>query len=81
MKQYCRYCVWLCINNCCYCDKHEKVIAESTARTTNKCKDFEFCEVDAFMETDGYKPRAPRRKTVPVDAGQQISIEEVMHHE
>ena len=46
----------------CYCDKHEKFKTESFAKHTNTCTDFEFCEMDPFMENpNAYKPR--REKT------------------
>ena len=62
MRQYCRYCIHLCTGNGTYCAAKEKLIAESTAKSLNHCKQFEFCEVDAFGETDGYKPRNSHRK-------------------
>lgn len=64
MKQYCRYCAYMCVTDThgCYCDKHEKFKTESFAKHTNTCTDFEFCEMDAFMENpNAYKPR--REKT------------------
>jgi hypothetical protein len=65
MKQYCRYCVWLCVNNVPYCDKKKEIRSKSSCMHTNKCKDFHFadCEPeyqDAFGITNGYKPRKPR---------------------
>lgn len=78
MKQYCRYCIWLCTGNGIWCDMHEKELAESTTKTVNNCKDFSFCEADAYMETDGYKPRAPRRSIVAAEEGVQISIDDVL---
>ena len=68
MKQYCRYCIHLHVNNFPYCDVKEKPLSVSTCKTPNKCKDYCFadCEEeyqDAFMENDkGYKPREPRKK-------------------
>lgn len=66
MKQYCRYCVHLCVNNVPYCDKHNETRSRSSCTHPNNCKDFEFadCEPgfqDAFGETNGYKPRRPRK--------------------
>ena len=63
MKQYCRYCIHLHVNNFPYCSKKEKQMSESSCKKTNRCEDFEFadCEPeyqDAFMEnTKGYHPR------------------------
>lgn len=34
---------------------------DSTAKSVNHCKEFEFNEMDAFFETDGYKPRKPKQ--------------------
>ena len=71
MKQYCRYCVNLCVNNFPYCSVKEKGLSESYCKRTNTCKDFVFADVepeyqDAFGETNGYHPRRPK-KTVPQD--------------
>lgn len=35
-------------------------MADSTAKSVNHCKEFEFNSIDAFFETDGYKPRKAR---------------------
>lgn len=65
MKQYCRYCVNLCVNNVPYCDVHKKCLSKSYCIHTNNCKDFVFADVepeyqDAFGETNGYKSRRQR---------------------
>lgn len=68
MKQYCRYCIHLCVNNFPYCDKKGKRLSESSCKKPNDCKEFEFsdCEPeyqDAFMENEkGYHPREPKEK-------------------
>lgn len=67
MKQYCRYCVYLCVNNAPYCMKKEEFRSESSCKHTNNCKDFKLadCEPeyqDAFFETNGYRPRGSRYK-------------------
>ena len=64
MKQYCRYCSHLCAGNGIWCGAKEKEVAESTAKSANHCKQFEFCETDAFFETNGYKERF-KKKTPP----------------
>lgn len=66
MKQYCRYCVYLYVNNVPYCTIHEECKSVSSCKRSNKCKDFVFADVepeyqDAFGETNGYKPRQPRQ--------------------
>lgn len=65
MKQYCRYCVELCVNNVPYCQAKEKVLSRSYCMHTNNCKDFRFADVepeyqDAFGITNGYRPRKPK---------------------
>lgn len=71
MKQYCRYCVNLCVNNFPYCSVKEKGLSESYCKRTNTCENFVFADVepeyqDAFGETNGYHPRQPK-KTFPHD--------------
>lgn len=61
MAQYCRYCTHLVTGNGIYCTAKNKTMAESTAKAVNHCKEFEFNEMDAFFETDGYKPREPKK--------------------
>lgn len=39
-----------------------KAMSDSTAKSVNHCKEFEFNEMDAFFETDGYKPRKEKAK-------------------
>ncbi|MBQ0090257.1 MAG: hypothetical protein KBT27_13105 [Prevotellaceae bacterium] len=67
MKQYCRYCTHLHVNNFPYCDVKEKELKETTCKTSNNCKDFLFadCEPeyqDAFGETKGYYPKNKHHK-------------------
>ena len=60
MKQYCRYCVNLVAGNGTYCEAHETDMSEVAAKRLNHCKDFDFCEIDAFGENlAGYRPREP----------------------
>ena len=60
MKQYCRYCGYLCTGNGTWCEKKQKEIADSTAKTENHCKQFLFCELDAYDITKKYKAREKR---------------------
>lgn len=65
MKQYCRYCVNLCVNNVPYCMERKQCLSESYCKRPNNCKDFIFADVapeyqDAFGETNGYHPRKPK---------------------
>lgn len=62
MKQYCRYCTYLYVNNFTWCQAKEKEISESKAKHENHCSDFDFNEIDAFGETKGYKPRQGSKK-------------------
>ena len=62
MKQYCRYCAHLAYGNGTWCSEHKKEMSDSTAKRVNHCKDFAFCEIDAFCENlAGYHPREPYR--------------------
>ena len=62
MTQYCRYCISLAYGNGTWCSKHKKEMSDSTAKRVNHCKDFDFCEIDAFGENlAGYHPREPYR--------------------
>jgi hypothetical protein len=77
MKQYCRYCIHLAYGNGTWCEVHEKEMADSTAKRVNTCKDFEFCEIDAFGENlDGYHPREAYRKHEAQELqGEQMKID------
>lgn len=84
MKQYCRYCIYLCVNNVPYCDIKKKVKGESSCKKPNKCKDFVFanCEPeyqDAFGETNGYKERKHKeRKPKEVVFDGQMTFTDLM---
>lgn len=67
MKQYCRYCVNLCVNNFPYCSAKGKALSESYCKHTNTCKEFIFADVeaeyqDAFGETGGYHERQRKER-------------------
>lgn len=49
---------------------------ESTAKGVNTCKLFDFCEIDAFGETDGYKPRQPKQTVIDEIGENQLRLEE-----
>lgn len=63
MKQYCRYCANCTCEEICVI-KNRSV----NAKSVNKCKEFEFCEMDALMSQDRdgeihcYRPREKREK-------------------
>lgn len=82
MKQYCRYCIYLCVNNVPYCDIKKKVRSESSCKRPNNCKDFELCTAepeyqDAFGETNGYKPRTRKEKSGREEV-QQMTIFDIL---
>jgi hypothetical protein len=76
MKQYCRYCAHLAYGNGTWCSKHKKEMSDNTAKRVNHCKDFDFCEIDAFCENlAGYHPResySARKNAEP--QGKQTSL-------
>ena len=76
MTQYCRYCISLAYGNGTWCSKHKKEMSDSTAKRVNHCKDFGFCEIDAFGENlAGYHPREPYRERTDAEAqGEQLTI-------
>lgn len=74
MKQYCRYCNNLVTGNGTYCTAKKKTMEDSTAKSVNHCKQFEFNEIDAFAETDGYKPR--KAKAMENSNFEQMRIDE-----
>jgi len=81
MKQYCRYCVWLCVNNAPYCDAKKEFRSVKSCKRPNKCKDFILCESepeyqDAFGETNGYKPRTAHTRRSKVDDHQMSMFEQ-----
>lgn len=65
MRQYCRYCVHLTTGNGIWCEERHKSMTEAACKTTNNCKKFEFCEIDAFDENQ--KPYKPREELQAVD--------------
>ena len=63
MKQYCRYCGYLTVNNFPWCGKREEAISVETAKSPNRCHDFAYNPMDAFGENEkGYIPRKHRKK-------------------
>lgn len=63
MKQHCRYCGYLTVNNIPWCEKREETISVETAKSPNRCHDFAYTPMDAFGENEkGYIPRKPRKK-------------------
>jgi hypothetical protein len=75
MKQYCRYCAYCVYGDVVWCDKLDKIISLSSAKTTNHCKHFEFCEIDALSGSllKKYKPREKKNN----QSHNQLSLFEV----
>ena len=60
MKQYCRYCANMVWGDSFYCEKKKKCFSESTVKSINKCKYFEFNPLDVLDIDKEYKPRKPK---------------------
>ena len=56
MKKYCRYCVYLVVNNVPYCDEHKEVMSRSSCKHTNNCKDFALSELGDVDTGKKYTP-------------------------
>lgn len=61
MNQYCRYCAWLSPSDY-YCEKKKICLSEKSCKRINKCKNFEFNEIDVFDITRIYKPKPQNKK-------------------
>lgn len=74
MKQYCRYCIHLVVDDVPFCGAKTKIMSENSAKSLNKCKDFEFVPIDAFNLNTEYKMRnKPQKK--PLKKLEQIKME------
>ena len=62
MKQYCRYCSHCSYGDVAYCNKLEKTMSEEKAKRINRCKDFEFLEIDVFNPDHTYKERQKKEE-------------------
>lgn len=56
MKQYCVYCSRLVCGEANHCEKKNKLLSDTTIKSVNKCKYFDFNELNAKNGTI-YKPR------------------------
>ena len=62
MIQYCRYCCHMVVGDANYCSKQERTMSDASAKSVNRCHDFEFNPIDAFGENEkGYQPRQPKK--------------------
>ncbi len=64
MKQYCRYCANCTFGDCIYCNELNKCLTEEQAKRTNKCKSFEFNEIDVFDMNKKYDPIKKKSKNI-----------------
>ncbi len=64
MKQYCRYCCYATQveEDMCACNKLNIVMNKQNACRPNKCKMFEFNEIDVFNFGHTYKPRKAKKE-------------------
>lgn len=74
MKQYCRYCTnaVLIDEGMIYCEAKKETRLQQNCITLNKCKDFDFNEMDVFDIEKIYQPRKVKKSLE-----NQIKMEEV----
>ena len=61
MTQYCRYCNNMVCGDANYCSVKEQTFSDAYICRTNRCKDFEFNEMDALDHSRIYKPRISKQ--------------------
>lgn len=62
MKQYCRYCANMVCGDANYCSWLKQTLSDNQIKNLNRCKGFEFCEIDALGENlKPYKPREEKQ--------------------
>lgn len=64
MKQYCRYCTNFCTGNGNWCEAKHIEPSDVYAKRPNRCKEFDFNEMDAYDIARVYKPRKEKPKEV-----------------
>lgn len=74
MKQYCRYCCYLCTGNGIWCDEQSREISEAAAKSPNKCHSFAFTPIDAFGNEKEYTPRKPKKTSSGKQCDGQMSL-------
>ncbi|MBQ9002244.1 MAG: hypothetical protein IJ087_10365 [Eggerthellaceae bacterium] len=52
VKHQCRYCTMLVTGNGIWCGYKQESMSEAATKRRNKCKHFEFVELDAYGERD-----------------------------
>lgn len=60
MKQYCRYCCWLTIGDCYYCQINDEVMSTAQIRRPNRCPSFELSVMGDIETGKQYRPRAEK---------------------
>lgn len=60
MKQYCVYCSRMSCGDANYCSVKEKTYSDNSIKTLNKCKDFDFCRINA-LTMEEYKPKRTKK--------------------
>ena len=55
-RHQCRWCTSLCTGNGIWCSEKKKCLSESYTKRVNKCKDFQFVNMDAYT-LEEYKQR------------------------
>lgn len=62
MKQYCRYCSHCHYGDVTYCEKLKRTMSDEKAKRINRCKYFDFLEIDVFNPDNTYKERPKKKK-------------------
>lgn len=82
-RQYCRYCIHLYVGDAPYCDVKKQFRSVAACKSQNRCKNYEFANVDAesqdaFRENiKGYRPRRYKIGPTAAEAAEyeQLSLE------
>lgn len=62
-RHQCRWCCELITGNGIYCEAKNKCLSESYTKRVNKCRDFQFTDMDAYT-FERYKPRVQYSKQI-----------------
>lgn len=73
MKQYCRYCSYMVCGDANYCSNFKRTFSTEYIKKPNKCKRFDFNEIDALGENPN--PYKPREKKINQTCSGQIAFE------
>lgn len=73
MTKYCRYCLHCIYGDVVYCEIKEETMSEKKAKSSNRCKSFDFTKDDVLQENvNGYQPRERKIKNGTSD--NQLSL-------